>query len=154
MPTINSFNMGHTSARSRTKAKDIGASGIFHTSTKLSGYVWLGSDTKAVHVPEDQAGDVQMDADDDAADDETNDFQSYRSRFNKMMKFMKKFLMNRWKVYALKKERKHKSKQDTLNRQRNLACLQHVILWSAMAITLCLNFQLRTMRRSGSGCSI
>ena len=31
-----------TSARSKTKAKDIGASGILHTSTKLAGYVWLG----------------------------------------------------------------------------------------------------------------
>ena len=34
----------------------------------------------------------------------------------KMMKFMKRFPMNRWKVYALKKERKHKSSQDTLKR--------------------------------------
>ena len=54
----------HISARSKTKAKDIGAAGTFHTSTKLAGYVWLGSETKLVHVPEDQAGDVQMDADD------------------------------------------------------------------------------------------
>ena len=65
----------HTSARSKTKAKDVGAAGILHTSTKLSGYVWLGSDTKAGHVPEDQAGDVQMDADDEA-DDETNELPS------------------------------------------------------------------------------
>ena len=45
----------HISARAKTKAKDIGpgASGTFHTSTKLSGYVWLGSETKLVHVPED-----------------------------------------------------------------------------------------------------
>ena len=63
----------HTSARSRTKAKDIGSSGVLHASTKLSGYVWLGSDTKVVHVPEGQAGEVQMDTDDDAADDETNE---------------------------------------------------------------------------------
>ena len=60
------------SARSKTKAKDIGASGKPHTSTKLSGYVWLGSETKLVHVPEDQAGDVQMDADDDV-DETAND---------------------------------------------------------------------------------
>ena len=63
----------HISARSKTKAKDTGASGTFHASTKLSGYVWLGSETKLVHVPEDQAGDVQMDADDDAAVDETDE---------------------------------------------------------------------------------
>ena len=66
----------HTSAGSKTKAKDIGASGTLHTSTKLSGYVWLGSDTKLVHVPEDQAGDVQMDAGDDKADDEANELPS------------------------------------------------------------------------------
>ena len=52
----------HISARSKTKAKDIGSTGTLHTSTKLAGYVWLGSETKLVHVPEDQAGDVQMDA--------------------------------------------------------------------------------------------
>ena len=28
--------------------------------------MWLGSETKLVHVPENQAGDVQMDADDEA----------------------------------------------------------------------------------------
>ena len=65
----------HTSARSKTKAKDTSASGSVHTSTKLSGYVWLGSETKLVHIPEDQAGDVQMDADDEA-DDETNELPS------------------------------------------------------------------------------
>ena len=103
----------HTSVRSKTKAKDIGASGFLHTSTKLSGYVWLGSDTKLVHVPEDQAGDVQMDA-----DDEVDEGAVFRSRFNKMikmkfrkkfkknlkmknnnmMKFMKRFKKNSWKV--------------------------------------------------------
>ena len=64
----------HTSACSKTKAKDVGASGILHTSTKLSGYVWVGSETKLAHVPEDQAGDVQMDADDDEAVDEKDEF--------------------------------------------------------------------------------
>ena len=64
----------HTSARSKTKAKDVGASGILHTSTKLSGYVWVGSETKLAHVPEDQAGDVQMDADDDEVVDEPDEF--------------------------------------------------------------------------------
>ena len=59
----------HISARSKIKAQDIGASGTFHTSTKLSGYVRLGSETELVHIPEDQAGDVQMDADDEG--DET-----------------------------------------------------------------------------------
>lgn len=65
----------HISARSKTKAKDVGASGTFHTSTKLSGYVWLGSETKLVHVPENQAGDVQMDADDEA-DERANELPS------------------------------------------------------------------------------
>ena len=64
----------HTSARSKTKAKDVGASGILHTSTKLAGYVWVGSETKLAHVPEDQAGDVQMDAPDDEAVGETDEF--------------------------------------------------------------------------------
>ena len=73
----------HTSAHSKTKAKDIGASGTPHTSTKLSGYVWLGSDTKVVHVPKDQAGDVQMDADDEEADDETNELPSLSVKVQK-----------------------------------------------------------------------
>ena len=101
------------SARSKTKAKDIGASGALHTSTKLSGYVWLGNDTNLVHVPEDQVGDVQMDADDEAEEEQMN-CQVDRSRFSKMilkqsskkfkknlkmktqkmMKFMKRFLIN------------------------------------------------------------
>ena len=33
----------HTSARAKTKAKDITGHGITHVSTKLSGYVWIGS---------------------------------------------------------------------------------------------------------------
>ena len=70
----------HTSARSKTKAKDVGASGILHTSTKISGYVRVGSVTKLAHVPEDQAGDVQMDADDDEAVDGTDDFFETPSR--------------------------------------------------------------------------
>ena len=37
--------------------------------------MWLGSETKLVHVPEDQAGDVQMDADDEA-DERANDLPS------------------------------------------------------------------------------
>ena len=36
----------HTSARSKTKAKDITGHGITHVSTKLSGYVSIGSKTK------------------------------------------------------------------------------------------------------------
>ena len=60
----------HTSARSKTKAKDITGDGITHVSTKLSGYVWLGSETKLVHIPEDQAGDVTMN---DAAEEDEVD---------------------------------------------------------------------------------
>ena len=59
----------HTSARAKTKAKDITAHGITHVSTKLSGYAWIGSKTKLVHLPEDQAGDVTMD---DVAEDDTD----------------------------------------------------------------------------------
>jgi hypothetical protein len=54
----------HQSARARTKAKDLGA-GEFHTSTKLDGYVWLANTDQMVHVPKDQADDVNMDDDDD-----------------------------------------------------------------------------------------
>ena len=57
----------HTSARSKTKAKDITGHGITHVSTNLSGYVWVGSKTKLVHIPEDQADDVTMD---DVAEDD------------------------------------------------------------------------------------
>ena len=59
----------HTSARSKTKAKDITGHGITHVSTKLCGCVWLGSETKIVHVPEGQADDVTMD---DVAEDEAD----------------------------------------------------------------------------------
>ena len=59
----------HTSARSKTKANDITGHGITHVSTKLSGYVWIGSQTKLIHIPEDQAGDVTMD---DVAEDDTD----------------------------------------------------------------------------------
>ena len=69
----------HISARCKAQAKDIGASGTFHTSNKLSGYVWLGSETKLVHVPEDQAGDVQTGADDEA-DERANDLPSLSVR--------------------------------------------------------------------------
>ena len=49
----------HQSARARTKAKDLNARD-FHTSTKLSGYVWVASSEKLAHVPKDQADDVNM----------------------------------------------------------------------------------------------
>ena len=42
----------HTSARSKTKAKDITGHGIAHISTKLSGYVRLDSETKIMPIPE------------------------------------------------------------------------------------------------------
>ena len=58
----------HQSARARTKAKDLNA-GAFHTSTKLSGYVWVASSEKVAHVPKDQADDVNME--DPEKDDET-----------------------------------------------------------------------------------
>ena len=59
----------HQSARARTKAKDLGA-GDFHTSTKLDGYVWLANTDKMVHMPKDQADDVNMGDDDDDVHEE------------------------------------------------------------------------------------
>ena len=50
----------HTSAISKTKAKDITGHGVTHVSTKLFGYVWIGSKTKLVHTTTDQADDVTM----------------------------------------------------------------------------------------------
>ena len=50
----------HTSAVSKTKTKDITGSGLTEVSTKLSGYVWVGSKTKLVHIPEGQADDVVL----------------------------------------------------------------------------------------------
>ena len=50
----------HTSAVSKTKAKDITGHGITQVSTKLSGDVWIGSTTKFVHTTTGQADDVIM----------------------------------------------------------------------------------------------
>ena len=83
--------------------------------------MWLGSETKLVHIAEDQAGDVQMDADDEGDEtandlpslsvkiqqDDQDEVQSSRRtqmKNKRMMKFMKRF------------ERKHQSSQDTLKR--------------------------------------
>lgn len=54
-----------SSAISKTRAKEVGASGELDTSTKLSGYVWLSPGTRAIKVPKDDAQDVEMDAVDD-----------------------------------------------------------------------------------------
>jgi hypothetical protein len=51
--------MKHQSAHARTKAKDLGA-GNFHTSAKLDGYIWIGSKGKFLHIPKDQAEDVEI----------------------------------------------------------------------------------------------
>lgn len=48
------------SARARTKAKDFGAAGTFHTLTKPDGYIWIGSKDNLLHVPKDQADDVEI----------------------------------------------------------------------------------------------
>ena len=47
------------SARARTRTKDLDA-GDFHPSTKLKGYVWIGTKDNFVHVPKSQAGAVEM----------------------------------------------------------------------------------------------
>ena len=62
----------HTSAVSKTKAKDITGHGIHQVSTKLSGYVWIGSTTKIVHTKEDQADDVVMEDVEIEDEDETD----------------------------------------------------------------------------------
>ena len=98
----------HTSARAKTKAKDITGHGITHVSTKLSGYVWIGSKTKLVHIPEDQADDVTMD---DAAEDDIDrtwqmHCQTWRlglnekmhKNLNKLKTFKRKSNKNPWKV--------------------------------------------------------
>ena len=62
----------HTSAVSKTKAKDITGHGITQVSTKLSGYVWIGSKTTLVHTTTDQADDVTMEDVEVEAEDETD----------------------------------------------------------------------------------
>ena len=53
---LEAFNQ---SARARTRTKDLDA-GDFHPSTKLKGYVWIGTKDNFVHVPQSQAGAVEM----------------------------------------------------------------------------------------------
>ena len=56
----------HTSAVSKTKTKDITGSGLTDSSQhKTSGYVWIGSEIKLVHIPEGQADDVLMQTQDE-----------------------------------------------------------------------------------------
>ena len=50
----------HTSSVSKTTAKDITGSGLTEVSTKLAGYVWVGSKTKLLHMPGGKARDVLM----------------------------------------------------------------------------------------------
>ena len=59
----------HQSAGARTKTRDLSA-GELHTSTQLDGYVWVANAEKVIHVPKDQADDVDME-NDDAAQEET-----------------------------------------------------------------------------------
>ena len=70
----------HTSAVSKTTTKDITGSGLTEVSTKLSGYVWVGSKTKLVHIPGGQADDVFMldveTQDEEEVDEETKDLPS------------------------------------------------------------------------------
>jgi G3E family GTPase len=99
----------HQSARARTKAKDLSA-GEFHTSTRLDGYVWIAARDKMVHIPKDQAEDVEMQKDDD--EEEVEHWKSVSE-----LRFQRK---RRKKMYALRRERKHPTIQDTLKRQRPL----------------------------------
>ena len=57
------------SAHARTRAKDLSA-GEFRTSTKLDGYVWIAARDKMVHIPKDQAEDVEMQAGDDEEEEQ------------------------------------------------------------------------------------
>ena len=78
-----------------------------------------------------------MEADDDDDDEKEETDEGLPSLWVKVQQKddeQDEFLMNRWKkVYALKRGRKHQSKQDTLKRQRNLICRQLTMLWNAMA---------------------
>jgi hypothetical protein len=47
------------SACARTKTKDLGT-GEFHPSTKLDGYVWIGTRDNIVHIPKNHTEDVEM----------------------------------------------------------------------------------------------
>ena len=62
----------HQSARARTKAKDIGA-GEFHSSTKLQGYVWIGTRDNIVQIPKGHAEDVEMQEGDGEEEEEEED---------------------------------------------------------------------------------
>ena len=59
----------HQSAIARTKVKECSA-GEFHTSTKLEGYIWISGKDKVKHIPKDQADDVDMEDQDEDADEE------------------------------------------------------------------------------------
>ena len=58
----------HQSAGARTKTRDLSA-GELHTSTQLDGYVWVANAEKVIHVPKDQADDVDMENGDDAQEE-------------------------------------------------------------------------------------
>ena len=59
----------HQSATARTKAREF-TTGNLHTSTTLEGYVWIAGKRDVTHVPKDQADDVEMQDQDEDADEE------------------------------------------------------------------------------------
>ena len=79
----------HTSAVSKTTTKDITGSGLTEVSTKLSGYVWVGSKTKLVHIPGGQADDVVMldveTQDEEEVDEETKDLPSLKVKIEEVV---------------------------------------------------------------------
>ena len=117
----------------------------------------MGSETKLSRVPED--GGVQLDADDET-DDQPQGLPSlsvkvqHEDEEQVQEEVQEEVPDEPMEGVCSQQGEEHKRKQDALNRQRNLICLQHVLLWSAMAITLCLSFQPRTMSKSDSGCLI
>ena len=46
------------------------SAGEFHTSTKLEGYIWISGKEKVKHIPKDQTDDVDMEGQDEDADEE------------------------------------------------------------------------------------
>ena len=104
----------------------------------------MGSETKRSRVPED--GGVQLDADDET-DDQPQGLPSLsvKVQHEDEEQVQEEVPDEPMEGVCSQQGEEHKRKQDALNRQRNLICLQHVLLWSAMAITSCFNFQPRTV---------
>ena len=102
----------HLSTRARTKTKDFSA-GELHTSTKLDGYVWVANTEKVIHVPRDQADDVEMK--DDDVQEETQFLPSLQVIVRPQVKTSQE------EDVSSCRERKHPNKQDLLKMKSHLS---------------------------------